>query len=262
VRDHYEQKRVKRGPDIPSLAFLQDAEMNRSPSPVKHGPSTPSPTFLLEAEMNRTPTPPVHTAETRPDYYNSPPSSPWHTLPELFRNKRVYVAESLIPGAGYGLFAARRIFRGDNIASYGGVFTRKDPKNGLAVQLYSKLHVKEAENYGTKSGFIDGAHATNARVPQDKDGRVVASYANSYRSGMGEIFGKRGNNAELVQTQARSIMLKAIREIQKGDEILCRYGRGYFEKGEEPIQVVGPEHRKKKPKKKRKSRLTLQPSDK
>lgn len=200
---------------------------------------------------------------------------PPHLEKKLYATNRVYVKTSTIPGAGLGLFASRNFHRGEPISSYGGRFVRwvnkgdearwegrrewvsvAEPRNGLAVEVFSKGFIDWHE--GAILGWIDGGQAANPRVPQDTNGRVLASYANNVRTNTGFL----DNNAELKQTAPKLVSMFATKEIHKDDEIFCQYGRGYWTAEDKKIALAGPKPPKKKRLKRRRKALTLQHSDK
>ena len=136
---------------------------------------------------------------------------------------KVYAAESNIPGIGNGLFAAKKILKGDIIAEFKGKLldpgsTPTDPRSNIL--------------------FSDGC------ILQCTDGDL-ASYANDLivfptkkRSLLGSLIKKRPFynkhpdthiNAIIVnKTNEHRSFLKAIKNIQPGDEIYVHYGFMYW----------------------------------
>jgi hypothetical protein len=122
----------------------------------------------------------------------------------------VRVKPSLIAGAGEGLFAAGREFhKGDVICEYLGTQMttaafRAKP-SVFAVQLYRG--VLDARR--TCDGFARYANAAN-----------TARQANAQLISERKLIGRRGSGSR--------IFMQATKAIQDGDEILVKYGSGYW----------------------------------
>jgi hypothetical protein len=122
----------------------------------------------------------------------------------------VRVMSSRIPGAGEGLFAAGRDFgKGDVICEYLGTQMtsasfRASP-SAYAVQLYRG--VLDARR--TCDGFARYANAANK-----------ARQANAQLISERKLIGRRGSGGR--------IFLQATKTIHDGEEILVKYGAGYW----------------------------------
>ena len=122
----------------------------------------------------------------------------------------VRVKPSLIPGAGGGLFAAGRDFhKGDVICEYLGVqmasLTFQANPSAYAVRLYRG--VLDARR--TCDGFGRYANAANS-----------ARQANAQLISERKLIGRRGSG--------RRIFLQATKAIHDGEEVLVKYGSGYW----------------------------------
>ena len=134
--------------------------------------------------------------------------------------KPVTVRKSLIPNAGFGLFAARKFKKREVITEYSGAVISKE-------QVACKSHIISIRD---GSGMvIDGC-----KTPDEQEG--AAQFANDHRD-------KSKINAKFVHTthyiaeppDTRSgykclgrVWLKALRNINEGEEIFVSYGRHYW----------------------------------
>ena len=126
----------------------------------------------------------------------------------------VYVDVSTISGAGYGLFAKRRLRAGDVVtgATYGGdvlslaetLRTAHEDKT-YVMALHSNVHVDARRHYG-----------------------YVGRYVNDSAGTANEL------NAEFVKDEAnRRATLRTVRDVEAGEELFAAYGKGYWERERE-----------------------------
>jgi SET domain-containing protein len=123
--------------------------------------------------------------------------------------KLVEVRESVLPGAGKGLFARAFIPRGSRIVEYKGKITtwkEVDDNDGNNGYIY----------YVKRNHVIDAAGHPNA----------MARYANDAR-GLQRVKGV-SNNSEYVEEGLR-VYIESRKDIQPGEEILVEYGKEYWD---------------------------------
>lgn len=120
---------------------------------------------------------------------------------------KLYIAESLIPGAGKGLFPTAEIKRGEVILQV------KGPRYTVAE--------------------IEANHSENDYLLELNDGsgdciEVIgeARYANDAR-GINSVPGSY-NNAQFCSAEDHSMFLQATRNIKPGQEIYVNYGKNYW----------------------------------
>ena len=121
--------------------------------------------------------------------------------------KKVSLGESLIPGAGKGLFADEDIMRGQVIVKVTGV--RFTPEQIAETEIENNYLLEL--NDGTGDCIEVTGHAR---------------YANDAK-GTSNLPGVK-NNAQFCSDDDHSMYLQSTRRIPKGQEILVNYGRGYW----------------------------------
>lgn len=121
----------------------------------------------------------------------------------------IEVKESVLPGAGSGLFATDYISKGSLIVEYKGRIT-----------TWSEVDHEEGKNgyifYVTRNHVIDAGNYKSA----------LARYANDAR-GIGRVKGVL-NNAEYVE-HGKKVYIQAVKDIPAGAEILVNYGKEYWD---------------------------------
>jgi len=117
----------------------------------------------------------------------------------------LYLAPSIIPGAGKGLYTARRIHKGDKFAEYTGY-------------AYNPKTDKEPDD--TTYVF-----AVNDRL--EIDGKSMARYANDAR-GLVRLTGLQNNCEFSVDEKQGRVFLLATQDIPPHSEILVNYGSDYW----------------------------------
>ena len=127
---------------------------------------------------------------------------------ELFE-KKVEVKESVLPGAGKGLFAKELIPKGTRIVEYKGkISTWKevddDDGNNGYIYYVKRHHVIDASRYANS----------------------LARYANDAK-GLRRVTGIT-NNAEYVE-EGLKVYIKSRKNIPAGTEILVEYGKDYWD---------------------------------
>lgn len=122
---------------------------------------------------------------------------------------RVEVKESVLPGAGKGLFAKEFIPKGTRIVEYKGKITNwkevddNDGNNGY-IYYVKRYHVIDANRHPS----------------------ALARYANDAR-GLCRVKGIT-NNAEYTEEGLR-VFIEARKDIPAGTEILVEYGKEYWD---------------------------------
>ena len=122
--------------------------------------------------------------------------------------KKLEIKNSVLPGAGKGLFAKELIPKGSKIIEYKGKITTwkdVDDNDGANVYIY----------YVKRHHVIDAS-----RHPS-----VLARYANDAR-GLQRIKGIT-NNAEYVE-EGLKVYIRSKKDIPAGAEILVEYGKEYW----------------------------------
>ena len=122
--------------------------------------------------------------------------------------KKVEVKESMLPGAGKGLFAREPIPKGTRIVEYKGKITtwkEVDDDDGNNGYIY----------YIKRHHVIDASRHTSA----------LARYANDAR-GLQRLKGTT-NNAEYVEDDLK-VYIESRKDIPAGAEILVEYGKEYW----------------------------------
>ncbi len=145
--------------------------------------------------------------------------------------KKLEVKNSVLPGAGKGLFAKELIPKGSRIVEYKGKVTtwkEVDDEDGNNVYIY----------------YVKRHHVIDAR----RHTSVLARYANDAR-GIQRIKGIT-NNAEYVEVGLR-VYIESSKDIPAGGEILVEYGKEYWDVIRHNIKVE--EQRQKLRKRKNKN---------
>lgn len=122
---------------------------------------------------------------------------------------RLVVKKSRLPGAGKGLFTRDLISKGSFIIEYKG-----------SITTWKK--VLESTEFNGYVYYVNRNHVIDAM--QDDAG--IARYANDAK-GLVTLPGLV-NNAEYV-IRNKQVFIKAIAEINAGDEILVAYGKEYWD---------------------------------
>ena len=119
------------------------------------------------------------------------------------------VARSTIEGAGYGLFARRRLATGDVVerATYSGdvlslaeALKLGDDEKAYVMAMHFNVHVDARRHYGYLARYVNDAEGTpfETNVKFEKD---VAQ---------------------------RRATLRAVKDVEVGEELFAAYGRGYW----------------------------------
>lgn len=127
---------------------------------------------------------------------------------ELFE-KKVEVKESILPGAGKGLFAKELIPKGTRIVEYKGkisTWKEVDDDDGNNGYIY----------YVKRHHVIDASRNANS----------LARYANDAK-GLRRVTGI-ANNAEYVE-EGLKVYIESRKNIPAGSEILVEYGKDYWD---------------------------------
>lgn len=123
--------------------------------------------------------------------------------------KKVEVKESVLPGAGKGLFAKEFIPKGSRIVEYKGKITtwgEVEHNDGANGYIY----------YVKRNHVIDASRTPSA----------LARYANDAR-GLQRVKGIR-NNAAYVE-EGIKVYIESRKDIPAGEEILVEYGKEYWD---------------------------------
>ena len=135
-----------------------------------------------------------------------------------FLDKYLEIKESVIPGAGLGLFTTEFIPKGSRIVQYKGrKRTWKDVKNedgNFYIFYVTRNHIIDANNY--KKSF--------------------ARYIND-AAGLQKIKGLK-NNTEFVR-DGDKVFVEATRDIAAGTELFVGYGKEYWEVIKSNIKAPG-----------------------
>ncbi len=121
----------------------------------------------------------------------------------------LYTDVSQIPGAGFGLFTAIRIFKNEIIAVFEG--------ERISIAEQKKRRAAKADAY-----FID---LPSGRVLDSMYSECFAKYAND---ACGITPSKFKNNATITLDANDQPCLLATRTIHVREEIFCDYGRNYW----------------------------------
>lgn len=123
--------------------------------------------------------------------------------------KKLVVKESMLPGAGKGLFTEEFIEKGSCIIEYKGTITTwndVDHDDGKNAYVF----------------YVNRNHVTDAKDHPHE----LARYVNDAK-GIKQVKGI-SNNAEYVVVKKR-IFIYAIKNIAAGSEIFVGYGKGYWD---------------------------------
>lgn len=120
------------------------------------------------------------------------------------------IKESMIPGAGLGLFAKQDIPKGTIVdLYYGKRLTREEYRN---LELHETLYIMEIN----KNSYVDGNVEKN-----------FISYCNDAR-GLTRIPGIRNNSKFELSEDGQNMALRTSRNIKAGEEIFVFYGNSYW----------------------------------
>lgn len=123
----------------------------------------------------------------------------------------LYTKPSQIPNAGKGLFTAISIFKSEVISLFDGdILTQEEITKRVA-----------GHNDQYFINLLDGT------IMDSKHTYCFAKYAND-ATGLSKSPYK--NNAEITLDDDDNICLRAIRDIEEGEEIFCSYGKAYWDK--------------------------------
>lgn len=125
-------------------------------------------------------------------------------LPSPLPPHDIYVSESLIPGAGLGLFAARDFKSGERICAYGGVL--RERRGLTSLQRHYSVYI-------TKELVRDASSETEAVQPGRYVNHAPAAAASATFS---------------VYMREKTVSIKAKRAIRRGEEIYICYGSDYW----------------------------------
>lgn len=123
--------------------------------------------------------------------------------------RKLVVKESLLPGAGKGLFTEEFIEKGSCIIEYKGTVT-------------TWKHVDHDDGKNAYVFYVNRNHVTDAKDHPHE----LARYVNDAK-GLQQIKGIT-NNAEYVVNKRR-IFIYATKNIAAGSEVLVGYGKGYWD---------------------------------
>jgi SET domain-containing protein len=140
--------------------------------------------------------------------------------------KYLVVKDSLIPGAGKGLYTKKIIPKGTRIVEYKGKVSKwndVDHQGGLNAYIY----------YVNKNHVIDGSSTKN-----------LARYANDAK-GIKKIE-SLSNNCKYFQDDHLHVFIQSIKDIPANSEILVGYGKKYWEVLMENRKKVKKEQKKKR----------------
>lgn len=126
-----------------------------------------------------------------------------------FDKKNLFVKTSVLPNSGNGLFTKVFIPKGTYIVEYTGKVTawkdvdHEDGSNGYIYYL-NRNHVINASRYKA----------------------ALARYANDAR-GLTKVKGLLNNS--VYEEDNRKVFIKAVKDIEPGQEILVAYGKEYWD---------------------------------
>lgn len=144
--------------------------------------------------------------------------------PDLIQLKEehyLYTALSGLPGAGFGLFTAIPLYKDEVIAIFHG--------NRLSAEAARDRAAKGLDRYFMK---LPGGTTL--------DTMGINGFAKFANDALGCAGGSLRNNARITLEDGGQVCLRAVRFIRIGEEVLCGYGKGYWERHGER----GPKHRK------------------
>jgi hypothetical protein len=140
----------------------------------------------------------------------------------------IYVKESLVKGAGGGLFAGKRFRGGECITKYVG---RRVPSRNLSREVMQRGYVVRSS-----SGYVD-THNASGRL-RLRGGEVVDTHHYSQREWarletVGVAWEGRGslarfaNHSNTPNARIKGLRILAKRDVIAGDEITVNYGPAY-----------------------------------
>ena len=121
----------------------------------------------------------------------------------------LYVAESLLPQAGKGLYTAIRIYAGEIVAVFEGELLSEEE-----AELRRKAH---------EDGYF--IQLLNGKIMDSMHTHCFAKYAND---SAGSPMLKVRNNAVIALNEQQQICIVAIRNIKAGEEVYVSYGKAYW----------------------------------
>ena len=123
----------------------------------------------------------------------------------------LYTALSGLPGAGQGLFTALSLYKDEVIAIFHG------------ERLSAKEAAARAEQ-GLDRYFMELPDGTTLDA---MDVQGFAKFANDAR---GSAATSLRNNAKIGLDDSGQVCLRATRRIREGEEVLCGYGKRYWQR--------------------------------
>ena len=123
----------------------------------------------------------------------------------------LYTAISGLPGAGQGLFTALPLYKDEVIAIFHG----------------ERLSAKEAEERATQGldrYFMELPDGTTL------DAMGVQGFAKFANDAQGSESTSLRNNAKIALDDDGQVCLRATRRIREGEEVLCGYGKRYWQR--------------------------------
>eukprot|EP01031_Cornospumella_fuschlensis_P040770 gene40770-49720_t len=152
---------------------------------------------------------------------------------------KVEIKESLIPGAGLGLFALRPFSRGDLLCHYSGALVDEaearylDPTYTVSFELGRGFRLIGDYQDGDPGIYANATHPENRSLRQNA--RFVLQSKRTYTRSPGKS----------AQPQPRGrFEVRATRSIAAGEEVLVSYGDGYwqqlrrFQEGRAPVKSL------------------------
>ncbi len=121
----------------------------------------------------------------------------------------LYVAESLLPQAGKGLYTAIRIYAGEIVAVFEGELLSDDDAD---------LRRKANED-----GYF--IQLLNGKIMDSMHTHCLAKYAND---AAGSPMLKVRNNAVIALNEQQQICIVATKNIRAGEEVYVSYGKAYW----------------------------------
>ena len=140
--------------------------------------------------------------------------------------KKLYVTQSGIQNAGYGLFAKVDFEKGDKICNFTGkLLTDKEsskisdmgmPRSAYLIDLKGSFESTYDKKWKSKFTTLDVYNST-----------CMAKYAND-AEGFKKIRGK-SNNADIGIDENGQTFIYATKNIKAGDEVFVGYGEAYWD---------------------------------
>jgi SET domain-containing protein len=133
----------------------------------------------------------------------------------------LYLKESLLPGAGKGLFTDSEIKKGEIIIEYIGT-----------VRTWAECNkrVEINEVMGSYIFYINSKYCIDAYDALDE----LARYAND-ASGYSRVKGLKNNS--IYETKKKRVFIVADRKIKAGEEIFVSYGKDYWKQVKENAEI-------------------------